>query len=120
MAVVESIERPLPTDRPGGGTGARSPVVCRRARPSRLNPRGARGTVGVETTTSRVVRGHFHVRPELVFQVGVAPVLKQRSLKTLKPFANDAHAISLTHASPCSSVWMMPAIWSHAGLSSAS
>ena len=40
---------------------------------SRLNPRGARSIVGFETTTSRVVRGHFHVRSELVFQVGVAP-----------------------------------------------
>ena len=87
---------------------------------SRLNPRGARSIVGVETTTSRVVRGHFHVRPELVFQVGVAPAWKQRSLKTLNPFAKDAHAISLTHASPCSSVWMMPAIRSHACFSSAS
>jgi hypothetical protein len=36
------------------------------------------------------------VRPELVFQVGVAPGWKQRSLKTLDPFAKDAHAISLT------------------------
>ena len=52
-----------------------------------------------------------------MFQVGVAPAWKQRSLKTLNPFANDAHAISLTHASPCSSVWMMPAIRSHACLS---
>jgi hypothetical protein len=42
-----------------------------------------------------VVCGHFHVRPELVFQVGVAPAWKQRSLKTLNPFAKDAHAISL-------------------------
>jgi hypothetical protein len=61
---------------------------------SRLNPRGARSIVGVETTTPGVVRGHFHVRPELVFQVGVAPAWKQRSLQTLNPFANDAHAIS--------------------------
>ena len=65
---------------------------------SRLNPRGARSIVGVETTTSRVLCGHFHVRPELVFQVGVAPAWKQRSLKTLNPFAKGTHAISLTHA----------------------
>ena len=50
----------------------------------------------------------------------VAPGWKQRSVKTLNPFANEAHAISLIHASPCSSVWMMPAIRSHACFSSAS
>ena len=87
---------------------------------SRLNPRGARSIVGVETTTSLVLCGDFHVRPELVFQVGVAPGWKQRSLKTLNPFAKDAHAISLTHASPCTSVWMMPAIRSQASFSLAS
>jgi hypothetical protein len=38
-----------------------------------LNPRDARGIGGVETTTSRVLCGQFHVRPDLVFQVGVAP-----------------------------------------------
>ena len=75
---------------------------------------------GKKRLLSRVVRGHLHVRPELVFQVGVAPAWKQRSLKTLNPFANDAHAISLTHASPCSSVRMMPAIRSHACRSSSS
>ena len=62
---------------------------------SRLNPRGARSIVGGETTTSCVLCGHFHVRPELVFQVGVAPARQQRSLKTLNPFAKDAHVISL-------------------------
>src|SRR5687768_13567016 len=87
---------------------------------SRLNPRGARGIGGVETTTSRVLCNHFHMRPDLVFQLGVAPALKQRSLKTANPFAKDAHAISLPHASPCSSVWMMPAIRSHACFSLAS
>jgi hypothetical protein len=69
---------------------------------SRLNPRGARSIVGGATTTSCVLFGHFHVRPELVFQVGIAPAWKQRSLKTLNPFAKEAHPISLTHASPCS------------------
>src|SRR5438552_18008410 len=87
---------------------------------SRLNPRGARSIVGVVTTTSRVVCGHFHVRPELVFQVGVASAWKQRSLTTLNPFAKEADAIFLRHASPCSTVWMMPDIRSHASCSLAS
>src|SRR5688572_12263075 len=81
---------------------------------SHLNPRGARSIVRVETTTSLVLCGDLHVRTELVFQVGVAPGWKQRSLETLNPFAKDAHAISLAHASPCTSVWTMPAIRSHA------
>jgi len=34
----------------------------------------------------------LHVRPELVFQVGVAPTWQQRSAKTLNPFAKDAPA----------------------------
>jgi hypothetical protein len=54
---------------------------------SYLNPRGARSIVGVETMTSLVLCGDFHVRPELAFQVGVAPGWKQRSPKTLNPFA---------------------------------
>src|SRR6188474_2236630 len=74
---------------------------------SRLNPRRARSIVGVETTTSLVLRGDFHVRPELMFQVGVAPGWKQRSLKTLNKFTKDAHAISQTHTLPRTSVWMM-------------
>src|SRR5258708_25411611 len=87
---------------------------------SRRNPRGARGIGGVGPTTSRVLCGHFHMRPDLVFQLGVEPALKQRSLKTANPFAKDAHAISLPHASPCSNVWMMSAIRSHACFSLAS
>jgi hypothetical protein len=35
-----------------------------------------------------------------VFQVRVGSAWKQRSSQTLNPFAKDAHAISLTHASP--------------------
>src|SRR5262245_28600488 len=87
---------------------------------SRLNPRGARSIAGLETTASRVVRGHFHVGSELVFQVGVAPARKQRSLKTLNPFANEGHPICLPHASPWSSVSMMPAIRCQASFSLAS
>ena len=75
---------------------------------------------GVETMTSGVLCGHFHVQPDLVFQIGVPPAWKQRSLKTVNPFAKDPHAISLPHASPCSSVWMMPAIRSQASFSLAS
>ena len=62
---------------------------------SRLIPRGARSIVGGETTTSCVLCGHFHVRPELVFQVGIAPARQQRSLKPQNPLAKDAHVISL-------------------------
>jgi hypothetical protein len=38
----------------------------------------------------------------------------------VNPFAKDAHAIFLRHASPRSNVWMMPAIRSHACRSLAS
>ena len=38
----------------------------------------------------------------------------------MQPLANDAHAVSLPHASPCSSVWIMPAIRSQASFSLAS
>ena len=87
---------------------------------SRLDPRSARGIDGVETTTSRVLCGHSQVQPEFLFQVGVAPARKQRSPETVHPFAKEAHAISLPHASPWSSVWMMPAIRPQASFSLAS
>src|SRR5262249_42804702 len=85
-----------------------------------LNPRGARSIVGFETTSSRVVRGHRQVQPELLFQVSVAPAWKQRSPETVNRFAKEAHAIFLRHASPCSTVWMMPDIRSQASFSLAS
>ena len=112
--------------RRASGRRATASLADRGARPwlaKRLRPRvrAARAaSAGFETTTSRVFCGHFQVRPELVFQLGVAPALKQRSLKTVNPFAKNAHAISRPHASPCSSVWMMPAIRSHACFSRAS
>jgi hypothetical protein len=76
--------------------------------------RAAHGIRGVETTTSRCFGSHRHVQPELLFQVSVAPAWKQRSQETVNPFANEAHAIFLRHASPCSTVWMMLDIRSQA------
>jgi hypothetical protein len=57
---------------------------------SSFNPRGAHGIRGLKTTTSRFFRSHRHVQPELLFQVSVAPVWKQRSAETVNPFAKDA------------------------------
>ena len=85
-----------------------------------LNPRGARGIRGLETTTSRFFCSHRHVEPELLFQVSVAPAWQQRSPETVNPFEKDAHAIFLRHASPCSTVWMMPDIRFQASVSLAS
>jgi hypothetical protein len=75
---------------------------------SGLNPRRAHGIRGLETTTSRFFCSHRQVQPELLFQVSVAPAWKQCSPETVNPFAKEAHAIVLRHASPRSSVWMMP------------
>jgi hypothetical protein len=71
---------------------------------SGLNPRGAHGIRRLKTTTSRFFCSHRQVQPELLFQVSVAPAWKQRSPETVNPFAKDAHAIFLRHASPCSTV----------------
>src|SRR3954453_20137945 len=87
---------------------------------SGVQSRGARGIGGVQTTMSRVFCGQIAVEPELLFQVAVAPPLKQGSADTVTPFAKHAHAISGPHASPRSNVWMMPAIRSHACRSRAS
>jgi hypothetical protein len=87
---------------------------------SGLNPRGAHGIRGLETTTSRFFSGHRQVQAELLFQVSVAPAWKQRSPETVNPFAKDAHVIFLRQASPCSTVWMMPDIRSQASFSLAS
>jgi len=57
---------------------------------------------------SRVFCGQLAVQPELLFQVSVAPAWKQRSPETVNPFAKEAHAIFLRHASACSTVRMMP------------
>jgi hypothetical protein len=65
---------------------------------SDLNPRRAHGIRRLKTTTPRFFCSHRHVQPELLFQVGIAPAWKQRSPEAVNPFANDAHAISLTHA----------------------
>src|SRR5262245_65108361 len=77
---------------------------------SGLNPRRAHGIRGLEATTSRFFCSHRQVQPELLFQVGVAPAWKQCSPETVNPFAKEAHAIFLRHASSCSIVWMMPDI----------
>src|SRR4051794_6153162 len=87
---------------------------------SGLNPRGARGIGGLKATMSRALCGHSQVQPELLFEVSVAPAWTQRSPETVNPFAKEAHAIFLRHASPCSTVWMMPAIRSQASFSLAS
>jgi hypothetical protein len=87
---------------------------------SSFNPRGAHGIRRLKTTTSRFFCSDRQVQPELLFQVCVAPAWKQGSPETKNPFAKDAHAIFLRHASPCSSVRMMPAIWSQASFSLAS
>src|SRR5262245_5258596 len=84
---------------------------------SRLNPRSAHGIRGLETTTSRLLCSHRQVQPELLFQVSVAPAWKQRSPETVNPFAKDTHSIFPRHASPCSTVWMMPDIRSQASFS---
>src|SRR5262249_39916922 len=84
---------------------------------SGLNPRGAHGIRGLQTTTSRFVCSHRHVQPELFFQVSVAPAWQQRSSEAVNPFAKDAHAIFLRHASPYNTVWMMPDIRSQASFS---
>jgi hypothetical protein len=57
------------------------------------NPRGAHGIRGLETTTPRFFCSHRQVQPELLFQVSVAPAWKQRSPKTVNPFAKDAHSL---------------------------
>ena len=75
---------------------------------------------GLEAATSRVLGRHLQMLPELLFEVSVASSSKKRSGKTMQPLSNDAHAVPLLHASPCSSVWIMPAIRSHASLSLAS
>src|SRR5262245_22167807 len=85
-----------------------------------LNPRGALGIRGLETTTSRVFDSHRHVQPELLFQISVAPAWTQCSPETVNPLAKEAHAIFLRHASPCSTVWMMPDIRSQASFPLAS
>jgi hypothetical protein len=87
---------------------------------SGLDPRRAHGIRGLKTTTSRFFCSHRQVQPELLFQVSVAPAWKQRSPETVNPFAKDAHAIFLRHASPCSTVWMMPDIRSQSSFSLAS
>ena len=87
---------------------------------SGLNPRGAHGIRGLETTTTRFFCSQRQVQPELLFQVSVAPAWKQRSSETVNPFAKQAHAIFLRHASPFSTVWMMPDIRSQASFSLAS
>jgi hypothetical protein len=79
-------------------------------RASGLKPRGAHGIRGLKTTTPRFFCSHRQVHPELLFQVSVAPAWKQRSPKTVNPCAKGAHPIFLRHASPCSTVWMMPDI----------
>src|SRR2546430_17590098 len=73
---------------------------------SGLNPRRAHGIRGLKTTTSRFFCNHRQVQPELLFQVSVAPACKQRSPETVNPFAKEAHAIFLRHASPYSTAWM--------------
>ena len=87
---------------------------------SGLNPRGAHGIRRLKTTTSRFFCSHRQVQPEFLFQISVAPAWKQRSPETVDPFAKDAHAIFLRHASPCSTAWMMPDIRSQASFSLAS
>src|SRR5882762_5829453 len=69
---------------------------------SGLNPRRAHGIRGLKSTTSRFFCSHRQVQPELLFQVSVAPAFKQCSPETVNPFAKEAHAIFLRHASPCS------------------
>src|SRR5262245_44780637 len=87
---------------------------------SGLDPRGAHSSGGLKTTTSRFFCSHRHLQPELLFQVSVAPAWKQCSPETVNPFAKEAHVIFLRHASPCSTVWMMPDIRSQASFSLAS
>src|SRR5262245_53646622 len=82
--------------------------------------RGAHSVGGLEAATSRVYCRHLQMQPELLFEVSVAPSSKQRSGETMQPLANDEHAVSLPHASPCSSAWIMPAIRSQASFSLAS
>src|SRR5437764_4841358 len=84
---------------------------------SDLNPCRAHGIRRLKTTTSRFFCSHRQVQPELLFQISVAPAWKQRSPETVNPFAKDAHAILPRHASPCSTVWMMPDIRSEASFS---
>jgi hypothetical protein len=71
---------------------------------SNLDVRGAHSIGGLEAATSRVLCRHLQMQPEFLFEVNVAPSSKKRSGQTLQPLANDAHAVSLPHASPCSSV----------------
>jgi hypothetical protein len=87
---------------------------------SGLNPRRALGIRGLKTTTSRFFCSHRQVQPKLLFQVSVAPPVKQGSAETMAPFAKPARAISGHHASPRSNVWMMPDIRSQASFSLAS
>ena len=58
---------------------------------SGLEPCGACGIGGVETTVSGVFCGQFQVQPELLFQIAVGPARKQRSPETVNPFAKGAH-----------------------------
>src|SRR6478735_12063007 len=84
---------------------------------SGLEPCGAHSIGGLEAATSRVLCRHLQMQPELLFEVSVAPAWKQRSPETVNPFAKDAHAIFLRHASPCSTVRMMPDIRPQASFS---
>src|SRR3954470_8754201 len=71
---------------------------------SDLDLRGAHSIGAGEAAASRVLCRHLQMQPQLLFEVAVAPSLKNRSGETLQPLANDAHAVSLSHALPCSRV----------------
>jgi hypothetical protein len=79
------------------------------SRPDSRQPHG----IVLNTQPAGLVRRQFEVQPEFLFQVAVAPAEMQCAPKTLTPLAKRAQAFH-RHPSLCSSVWMMPAMRSHA------
>jgi hypothetical protein len=83
-------------------------------RPSRFNSRDPGSVAGRITMTPRILDGQFQMQTKLFFQIVVMAVSREGGPEAVKPFANSAYEIAHFYASPCSNLFRMVAIRSHA------